>query len=48
MSDKPEPKRRNTKMIGFSEKEYKEIITRARRDNLYPRQLIMLLIRNKL
>lgn len=39
-------KRRNTKGIWFSEKEYAEIQAEAKKVGLYPRQLIMLKIKS--
>lgn len=37
--------RRNTKNVGFSEDEYKEIVAKAKKKGIYPRQYIMLLVR---
>jgi hypothetical protein len=45
MTSKPEPKKRNTKAIGFSEEEYKEIVAKAKAMGVYPRQFIMLKVR---
>lgn len=39
--------RRNTKNIGFSDEEHKEIVKRAKSEGVYPRQLIMILVRKK-
>lgn len=41
------PIRRNSKTIGFSEDEYAAIIKAAEKASLYPRQLIMNLIRKR-
>jgi hypothetical protein len=38
--------RRNKKNIGFSEEERAEIAKKAKKAGLYPRQYIMLLVRN--
>lgn len=39
--------RRNTKNIGFSETEYAEIVVKAKKSGLLPRQQIMFDIRRK-
>lgn len=40
-----EKKRRNTKMIGFNDEEYAEIVAKAKKFGLFPRQMIMFKIR---
>lgn len=40
-----ETARRNTKNIGFNDAEYAEIVKAAAKAGLYPRQLILLKIR---
>lgn len=45
MAVKEQPPRRNTRNIGFSEEEYKEIAAKAQKMGIYPRQYIMFKIR---